>query len=56
MRVARLYTAHDIRFEEEPVPSVGPGQALIKTRACGICSGDVMAWYIEKKGARRLWS
>lgn len=49
MRVARLYTAHDIRFEEEPVPSVGPGQALIKTRACGICSGDVMAWYIEKK-------
>ena len=49
MKVARLYTAHDIRFEEEPVPSVGPGQALIKTRACGICSGDVMAWYIEKK-------
>lgn len=49
MRVARLYTAHDIRFEEEPVPSVEPGQALIKTRACGICSGDVMAWYIEKK-------
>lgn len=49
MKVARLYTAHDIRFEEEPVPSPGPGEALVKTRACGICSGDVMAWYIEKK-------
>lgn len=49
MKVARLYTSSDIRFEEEPVPSLGPGQALVKTRACGICSGDVMAWYIEKK-------
>lgn len=49
MKVARLYTSSDIRFEEEPVPQVGPGEALVKTRACGICSGDVMAWYIEKK-------
>ena len=49
MKVARLYTASDIRFEEEPVPQVGPGEALVKTRACGICSGDVMGWYIEKK-------
>ncbi len=49
MKVARLYTAHDIRFEEEPIPRIGSGQALVRTRACGICSGDVMAWYIEKK-------
>ncbi len=32
-----------------PVPEVGPHEALIKTKACGICSGDVMKWYIEKK-------
>ncbi|MBI3757082.1 MAG: alcohol dehydrogenase catalytic domain-containing protein [Deltaproteobacteria bacterium] len=49
MQVARLYEATDIRFEEEPVPKVGPGEALIKTRVCGICSGDVMSWYMKKK-------
>jgi len=49
MQVARLYDSSDIRFEEEPVPQVGPGEALIKTRACGICSGDVMGWYMKKK-------
>ena len=49
MKVARLYSFNDIRIEEIPVPQPGPGDALIKTRACGICSGDVMPWYIEKK-------
>ena len=49
MKVARLYSFNDIRIEESPVPDPGPGDALIKTRACGICSGDVMPWYIEKK-------
>jgi L-iditol 2-dehydrogenase len=32
-----------------PVPEVGTHDALIKTKACGICSGDIMPWYIEKK-------
>lgn len=49
MKVARLYSFNDIRIEDIPVPEVGPGDALIKTAACGICSGDVMPWYIEKK-------
>ncbi|MEW6297007.1 MAG: alcohol dehydrogenase catalytic domain-containing protein [Thermodesulfobacteriota bacterium] len=49
MKVARLYDASDIRFEEEPVPPVGPGELLVKTRACGICSGDIMGWYMKKK-------
>jgi L-iditol 2-dehydrogenase len=49
MKVARLYNFHDIRIEEEPIPETGLCDALIKTKACGICSGDVMPWYIEKK-------
>jgi L-iditol 2-dehydrogenase len=49
MKVARLYRFDDVRVEETPVPELGPGDALIKTKACGICSGDVMPWYIEKK-------
>jgi L-iditol 2-dehydrogenase len=49
MKVAKLYSFNDIRIEDIPVPQVGPGEALLKTRASGICSGDVMPWYIEKK-------
>lgn len=49
MKVARLYSFNDVRIEDFPIPEVGPRDALIKTRACGICSGDVMPWYIEKK-------
>ena len=49
MKVAKLYSFNDIRIEDIPVPEIGPGDALIKTKASGICSGDVMPWYIEKK-------
>ena len=49
MKVARLYSFNDIRIEDMPVPDIGSGDALVRVRACGICSGDVMPWYIEKK-------
>ncbi len=49
MKVAKLYRFNDIRIEDIPVPKIGPGDALMQTKASGICSGDVMPWYIEKK-------
>lgn len=49
MKVAKLYNYNNIRIEDIPVPSPGSNEALMKTKACGICSGDVMPWYIEKK-------
>lgn len=49
MKVAKLYSFNDIRLEDIPIPEVGPKDALLKTKASGICSGDVMPWYIEKK-------
>lgn len=49
MKVARLYSAADIRVEEIDVPVPGPGQALVRTRACGICTGDIMGWYLERR-------
>jgi len=49
MKIAKLYSFNDIRIEDIPIPEVGPHDALLKTKACGICSGDVMPWYIEKK-------
>ena len=32
MKVARLYDSTDIRFEDDPIPAVGPGEALVKTQ------------------------
>ncbi len=49
MKVAKLYNFFDIRIEDLPIPEIGTEDALIKTMACGICSGDVMRWYIEQK-------
>ena len=49
MRVARLYTIDDIRIENDDVPEIGAGEALVRTRVCGICTGDIMGWYMERK-------
>jgi len=49
MKVARLYDYLDVRIEEHPVPTIGADEALVRARACGICSGDVVPWYIRRK-------
>ena len=45
MRTAVWYSNNDIRIEERPVPKIGPGEALVRIEACGICGSDVMEWY-----------
>ena len=45
MRVAVYHNNADIRIEERPVPSIGPGEILVHVRASGICGSDVMEWY-----------
>jgi L-iditol 2-dehydrogenase len=49
MQVARLYDFGDIRVEQCATPEVGPDDILVRVRACGICSGDIMPWYIRRK-------
>jgi L-iditol 2-dehydrogenase len=49
MRVARLYDFGDIRIEEFARPEPGPGEILVRTKACGICTGDIMPWYLKRK-------
>ena len=45
MKAAVYHAIDDIRLEERPVPEIGPGEALIRTIACGLCGGEAMAWY-----------
>ncbi|MGE5215749.1 MAG: alcohol dehydrogenase catalytic domain-containing protein [Chloroflexota bacterium] len=49
MRVAMYYNNRDVRSEELPVPKIGAGELLLRTRASGICGSDLMEWYRVKK-------
>ena len=38
-----------IALEDVPLPPPGDGELLVKITACGICPGEVMAWYVARK-------
>lgn len=41
MRVARVVAPGEIRLEDAPVPSPGPGQVLVRVKAVGLCGSDL---------------
>jgi propanol-preferring alcohol dehydrogenase len=42
MRAARYYGPGDsLRLEEVPIPQPGPGEALVRVKAAGVCHGDL---------------
>lgn len=41
MRAAFVHGPKDVRLEEIPVPVAGPGEAIVKIAACGICGSDL---------------
>jgi len=49
VKTAVYYSNADVRIEERPVPSIGPGECLLKIHASGVCGSDVMEWYRIKK-------
>lgn len=49
MRVAVYYSNTDLRIESMEVPSIGPGELLVRIEASGICGSDVMEWYRAHK-------
>jgi len=49
MKVAVYYNNRDVRLQELPVPKIGAGELLLRTRASGICGSDLMEWYRIKK-------
>ena len=48
-RVARYMGEGRVEIVEEAAPSLPPGGLLIRTEACGLCSGELMAWYMDRK-------
>jgi len=46
MRALRLHGIGDLRLAREPAPVPGPGEALVRVTAVGICGSD-LHWYDE---------
>lgn len=44
MRVLRLHSPTELKMHDEPVPSPGPGEVLIRVTSVGICASDVHWW------------
>ena len=41
MKAALIYGPRDIRVEEVETPKPGPGEVIIRVKACGICGSDL---------------
>ena len=41
MKCARLFAPLDVRIVESETPSPGPGEVLLRVRACAICASDL---------------
>lgn len=48
---AVLHRAGDLRLEERPVPSAGPGEVLIAVRSVGVCGSDLHYWQNGRIGS-----
>jgi L-iditol 2-dehydrogenase len=49
MKLARYIGGGQIAIVDEPVPECPPGGLLVKTEASGLCSGELMDWYMDRK-------
>lgn len=49
IKLARYVGAGRVEIVAEPEPSLPPGGLLVQTEACGLCSGELMAWYMDQK-------
>ncbi|MGI5918010.1 MAG: alcohol dehydrogenase catalytic domain-containing protein, partial [Anaerolineae bacterium] len=41
MTCAVLYGVGDVRLEQRPVPTPGPGEVLVRIKRVGICGSDI---------------
>jgi threonine dehydrogenase-like Zn-dependent dehydrogenase len=51
MQAVICHGPKDYRLEEVPVPRPGPGQALVRVEAVGICASDLKCYH----GAAKFW-
>src|SRR5687767_4631000 len=54
MKAVRVSADGSVSVVEAPVPRIGAGEALVRTRAVGICGSDLLGWYVRRKAGSVL--
>ncbi|MEY4881438.1 MAG: hypothetical protein RLZ87_867, partial [Armatimonadota bacterium] len=49
MKLARYIGSGEIEIQDAEIPDCPTGGLLIQTEASGLCSGELMQWYMDKK-------
>lgn len=49
MKLARYLGKGEVEIVDEPTPACPPGGLLVRTEASGLCSGELMDWYMDRK-------
>jgi L-iditol 2-dehydrogenase len=49
VRAAIYHGEGRLTVEDLPDPQIGPGELLVRMRACGLCGSDLMRWYQDPK-------
>jgi len=55
MRAVVYRGINDMRLETVPVPSIGPGELLIKIATCGVCGTDLKKIHMGSHSAPRIF-
>ncbi len=55
MQAAVYHGVNDVRMETVPVPSIGPGELLIRVHTCGICGTDLKKIATGSHSAPRIF-
>jgi L-iditol 2-dehydrogenase len=55
MRAVVYYGINDMRVETVPLPSIGPGELLVRVATCGICGTDLKKIHYGSHSAPRIF-
>jgi L-iditol 2-dehydrogenase len=55
MRAVVYRGVNDLRLETVPVPSIGPGELLVKVATCGVCGTDLKKIHTGSHSAPRIF-
>ena len=54
VKAVRVDELGGVSAVEAPEPEIGPGEALLRVRASGICGSDLLDWYVRRKAGSIL--
>jgi len=54
MKLIRYVGGGRVEVQEEAPPAMPRGGLLVRTKACGLCSGELMDWYMDRKAPHVL--